>query len=446
MNPPGEQLVRDYLNRLAVAARGRLGHRDRQGLLERTRAHIEVECGGLRDASAEQVRRALAAMGEPIALVEKERARIAADKSRTDAGIGGLFAGRKHSVVRQVWPAPDVAATAEAGGHANGRAAADDAQAALGRLQVPGQRTVMDGAPTQPAVSVPEVTGVPAGSELSALPAGSANPSWPHESNGNARGPGQPDQQDGARPAGGPGPDGSTGRRGILPRAPLPRRAPSGRTGAGTRRPALPPGRPVKRDPDQDASCAADAGPAGTGDDGGQPDEPASGIEFDASAADSVEEYEPGELARLAGRLGVLARALAGWLGRLGTELVAVMVRDPLEAIAVALLGLGGAIYPPIWLIGVPVAMSSRKWDHRDKWLGLAVPVFLVIFAAMLVVVLGGQRQTIGQYTMEFWVAAGRLSRLVAVLGAGYLLSRAIKYQGTRIKREPNWTQRGRSK
>jgi len=207
----------------------------------------------------------------------------------------------------------------------------------------------------------------------------------------------------------------------------------------------LPPGRSAKPGPDQGASSASEADGARAGDNEDGPDEPASGIEFDFSAADHVEQYEPGAAARLAGRLGVLGRALAASLGRLGTELVAVMVRDRLEAIAVALLGLGGAIYPPIWLIGVVVAVGSRKWDHRDKWLGLALPVFVVIFAAMLVVVLGGQRQTIGQYTMEFWLAAGRLSRLVAVLSAGYLLTRAVKYQGKRVRRQPPWTQRGKA-
>jgi len=444
MNPPGEQLVRDYLNRLAVAARGRLGHADRQGLLERTRAHIEVECGGLRDASAEQVRRALAAMGEPIALVEKERARIAADKASADAGISGLFGGRKSSVVRQLWPAQEATATADAGGHANGRVAAADAQAAFG-LQVPGQRPAKDSTSAEPVVSVPQVSGVPIGSEALAVTAGSAIPASPHESCGAAHAADQPDQEDGSESAGGTEADGSTGRRRMWPRSPLPRRPPAERTGQGTKRSALPPGRSAKPGPDQGASSASEADPARAGDDGDRPDEPASGIELDFSAADHVEEHELGMLARLAGLLGVLGRAAASWLGRLGTELVAVIARDRLEAIAVALLGFGGAIYPPIWLIGVVVAVLSRKWDHRDKWLGLALPVFVVIFAAMLVVVLGGQRQTIGQYTTEFWLAAGRLSRFVAVLSAGYLLSRAVKYQGTRIKREPPWTQRGKA-
>ena len=442
MNPPGEQLVRDYLNRLAVAARGRLGHRDRQGLLERTRAHIEVECGGLRDASAEQVRRALAAMGEPIALVEKERARIASSKASTDSGIGGLFSGRKSSVVRQLWPAQDAAATGDAGGHANGRVEAQGGQAAFG-LQVPGQRQAPDSRLAEPVVSSREISGVPIGSDAPAERSGSAVPAWPNESNGTAHPAGPPEQDDGAEPASGAEADGPPVSRRIWPRVRRSRRAPTERTG-GTKRSALRPRWSANRGPDRDASSASAADPAGAGHDDGA-EEPAHGIELDSAAAGPLEEYEPGALAALAGQLGALGRALAGSLGRLGTELAAVLVRDRLEAIAVGLLGLGGAIYPPIWLIGVAVAVWSRKWDHRDKWLGLALPVFLVIFAAMLVVVLGGQRQTIGQYTMEFWVAAGRLSRLFAVLSAGYLLGRAVKYQGTRIKRQPPWTQQGGS-
>jgi hypothetical protein len=189
--------------------------------------------------------------------------------------------------------------------------------------------------------------------------------------------------------------------------------------------------------PAPDAGHSEDAGP----------DEPGSGIDLDVSAVEPFEEYDDGGWrARLGGGLSVIGGMLAPRLSRLGTELGTVLVRDRLEAIAIVLLGLGGAIYPPIWVIGAIVALCSRKWDHRDKWLGLALPVFLAVFGAMLVVVLGGDRQSIGQYAMEFWVAASRLSRLAAVLGAGYLLSRAIKYQGKRIRRQPPWTQRGASK
>ncbi len=87
MNPPTEQLIRDYLNRLSVAARGHLGFSERQSLLDRTRARIEAECGGVNGASAVQVRRALAGLGDPIALVELELG---------DAGGQSIQAGGQH--------------------------------------------------------------------------------------------------------------------------------------------------------------------------------------------------------------------------------------------------------------------------------------------------------------------------------------------------------------
>ena len=468
MNPPSEQVVRDYLNRLSVAARGRLGFKDRQGLLERTRARIEVESGGLRDATAEQVRRALAALGDPIALVEKERARIAATVARKDevrkdavrdAGIGGLFGGRKNGTVRhggkvgpvQGVPAPAAAttdaatpdaATPGAAAHANGKVSAGEAGTA-GSGAAAGSDVAVSSAGL---IGSGSLVGSRAVEQPEQVPVSSAVAAWPKESDGAARRGGQPGQEGGPMAQGSPEADGSPARGEVSPRAPLPRRAPSAHGAGGANRPPLPPGRSGRRGPDNDSSPVP-APDAAHADDDSPPDQPGSGIDFDALAMEAYEEYDDGGWpARFGGGLSVLGGMLAAWLSRLGTELVTVLVRDRLEAIAVVLLGLGGAIYPPIWIIGVIIALCSRKWDHRDKWLGLALPFFLVIFGAMLVVVLGGERQSIGQYTMEFWVAAGRLSRLAAVLGAGYLLSRAIKYQGKRIRRQPPWTQRGRSK
>jgi hypothetical protein len=125
-------------------------------------------------------------------------------------------------------------------------------------------------------------------------------------------------------------------------------------------------------------------------------------------------------------------------ISRLGSGLVALALRDKLETIALVLLAIGGAVYPPIWLVGTLIAISSKKWDLRDKWLGLAVPVLLVIFGSVLVMVLGGQRPSIGSYAFEAWLAAGRLSRIAAVLGAGYLLGRV--YRGRREPKRPPWS------
>jgi len=74
MRPPAEQLIRDYLNRLSVAARTRLQSDDRRAFLARTREHIERQSGGRDTADPATVLRALNDLGEPEAVVEREHA------------------------------------------------------------------------------------------------------------------------------------------------------------------------------------------------------------------------------------------------------------------------------------------------------------------------------------------------------------------------------------
>ncbi len=85
------------------------------------------------------------------------------------------------------------------------------------------------------------------------------------------------------------------------------------------------------------------------------------------------------------------------------------------------LLGLGGLIFPPIWLIGVLVALASKCWDIRDKWAGLAGPVVLVVIGTWVLVTIGGRHPTFAAYLMNAWLIGGRLSRIAALLGAAYL-------------------------
>jgi len=103
--------------------------------------------------------------------------------------------------------------------------------------------------------------------------------------------------------------------------------------------------------------------------------------------------------------------------------------------IALGLIGFGGAAFPPLWLIGAAIAIPSRAWDLRDKWIGLAVPVLLVIVGAAAAVILGGTKNTLGPYVFEAWLMAGRVSRGAAILSAGYLLWRL--YRGPRAPRLP---------
>jgi hypothetical protein len=74
MMPSSDPLVRDYLNRLSAAARGKLEFRDRQALLDRMRMRIDIECGGPGTASKAQIWKVLARLGDPGALVQIEPA------------------------------------------------------------------------------------------------------------------------------------------------------------------------------------------------------------------------------------------------------------------------------------------------------------------------------------------------------------------------------------
>jgi hypothetical protein len=139
-------------------------------------------------------------------------------------------------------------------------------------------------------------------------------------------------------------------------------------------------------------------------------------------------------------RLPVIGAAVGERLRRIGAALLVIVVRDRLEALAIVLLGLGGAIYQPIWLIGAVMTMASKKWDLRDKWLGLALPVLAVLIGTALEITLGSPLSGYRPYLVEAWVAAGRLSRVAAVISALFLLWRVHKYQGSPTRRLPSWS------
>jgi uncharacterized small protein (DUF1192 family) len=94
MEPTAEQLIRDYLNRLSVAARTRLRSDDRRAFLARTREFLErrsAEPGADDDGG---VLDALATLGEPVAAVENEYARLAAERRKRAATRSGLWRPR----------------------------------------------------------------------------------------------------------------------------------------------------------------------------------------------------------------------------------------------------------------------------------------------------------------------------------------------------------------
>jgi hypothetical protein len=466
MNPPSEQLIRDYLNRLSVAAKTRLEPRDRQALLDDTRARIETETG-MSKATAAQVRRILAALGDPITVAENERARIAAPR---DPAAGSRATGS----IRQIWPPPGVLgvgylpALPPAPRQPLPPATMLPLPPATPNLPVAASGAASPNNRSSGSESVPPA---PSGLSRLAEPANSADPSGPAGASGRGGPPGSGSRSPRA-PRGLPSQRAPRGLpapgvpRGVPPPRESPAPSNSPPAAPGNSPPASPPPAPGNSPPaspppasfqpgnspapgNSDAPSGEPASPAGQPDPdkagqkatpgqdgtghGRLDDEDEPGVEPNIELMEPVvyEEAGPSWLSQRAG-------AAAGWLARFGSALIAVAARDPLEMIAVLTLGIGAAIYPPIWLVGALTTVMSRNWDLRDKWFGLGMPVLVVIFGTTLTIVLGGQHASFGSYALEAWLAAGRLSRIAAVLSAIYLLWRV--YKGPREPKRPPWS------
>jgi hypothetical protein len=107
MRPPAEQLIRDYLNRLSVAARNRLLPEDRRAFLVRTNDYIERQSGVRGTADPAEVMRILSGIGEPEAVVERERARIEARRSEREAAARRAVLWKPRRQEQPPAPEPD---------------------------------------------------------------------------------------------------------------------------------------------------------------------------------------------------------------------------------------------------------------------------------------------------------------------------------------------------
>jgi len=110
---------------------------------------------------------------------------------------------------------------------------------------------------------------------------------------------------------------------------------------------------------------------------------------------------------------------------------------NPLEAIAVVVLILGVLIFPPLWLIGVFIALLSRLWNPLDKMIGLAGPVLLSIIGTGVGLIVGETRHSPTEYFKEGLALSTDLLRTGAILGAIYLAWRVTK--GRRQESTPPW-------
>jgi hypothetical protein len=433
MAPPtaSEQLIRDYLNRLSVAARD-LAPDDRRALLERTRSLIDQKADLARRPSTMDVGRVLSRLGDPARLAEQERRRLAAQggspRSATPAASAtrarqrflARALSREHGRLRgpsfgwQVQPdsrtgAPVAPSNGVAGIHqpeAPAESDRRDAAADVGPAAVPTARAEPSPAALAPHAPSPSrsAAAVSAGPAAADGPAGSDGPlsaNSPLSANGTAND---------SAPA--------SGAESPRPERPFaaPQRA-SADAGAGEQ--------PAEAAPMTAGTQAGSRGtvpPAGASAGGrtGSAEEGATGADGMATGAGS----DPAEAPAVGGRWRHPRTAvLRGPVRRQFSSLWAWARKRPLEAAAIALMGIGGPIFPPVFLIGATLALASELWDGRDKWVGLALPIVLTVIGLAVGVAAGGR----AHWMHESWVYLDVVSRVAPALGAGYLAWRCVR-------------------
>src|ERR1700721_2117274 len=105
--PSGQQMIREYLGRVSVAATKVLPKGDRLLFVGRTRAAIEAQVGPVASADGDTVRNALLALGEPEALAKRERERLYSARRRGAAAAPpALWKPAKQSRRSAVPPPP----------------------------------------------------------------------------------------------------------------------------------------------------------------------------------------------------------------------------------------------------------------------------------------------------------------------------------------------------
>jgi hypothetical protein len=389
-NLSGEQLVTDYMTRVAQAAR-LLPKGARMAFVGRTRALVEREVGppGTRTDPG-HVSAVLERLGKPEDLVVVERTRI-------DQGWVKSRAASKEE---------GEAAAAALTGPRMSRPLTARRQPLTARPAPPGQ---------DQTITAPDGTVIGAGPPPGTGPRRSMLRPGPRNT--------------GARPAGQRGAGPRTGTQSSGPRTAGPRRLQS----AGA------PGTAPQGTAPQGTAPQGTA-PQGTAPQGTAPQGTAPRGTAPRGAAQRAA-GEP-EVTGHASTIGRLIGQIPGKRPGSGTETFSSsagqLARDNVrETVAILLLGLGGLILPfPFWPLGAIVAMFSRIWDIKDKSLAVAGPLLVTLLASTIVAVfVGGSGNVIVAYFHAVHVSFGLLVRVGSVITAAYLAWRVSK--GPRVKAPP---------
>ena len=424
--PSAQQMIRDYLGRVSVAATRVLPKGDRLLFVGRTRAAIEAQVGPLASADADDVLSALATLGDPEDLAKRERERLYSARRRGAAAAPpalwkpakaprrgaarrppadgrGPVPGQAHKP--RPWPhrgpaGPDVPKPAGPAGNAS----PPDAVPVVPRQADSPEATAPPG--VRPADPAERVTQEPVPEEL--VP-GVRPAEW------------VPEEPVPEEPV-----TGGLVTEGTVTEEPVTEEPVTGELAAEG--PVT--GEPV--DDELEPRAPEEAGPEPGNTPPGwmrpRPAAPPPGETGPQSIVPGMEETA-GTEEPPAGRRRPPPAVLA--------EAWALARKHPLEAVSVILLGVGGLILPfPFWLIGGLVALRSRRWDARDKWIALAGPL-LVTFAVLLI----RAGTSPGNFFSAFYHASrhdvGLSIRAGCVLCAGYLVWRLRR--GPRARTLPPW-------
>ena len=400
--PSAQQMIREYLGHVSDAATKVLPKGDRLLFVGRTRAAIEAQVGPLASAEADDVLSTLTALGEPEDLAKRERERLYSARRRGAAAAPPTL--WKPSKESRRGPAPAPAAARRAGPAEARKPRAWPHRGLTGPDEPKPAESGTPAPQPEPAPAVPRQADSP---EATAVPAKTPAARTPPVETPAILPPTEESPSVDAPMAGMPTTESPTVA------------VPLGTT----------PG-PGQSGPGQSETVQSETEPAGTPPGWMRPvrPAPASGETEPLSIVPGMGQAGEAEEAPQTRRSSPAAAPLA--------EAWALARKHPLEAVAVVLLGLGGLILPfPFWLIGGLVALRSRRWDARDKWMALAGPP---LFTLAVLLIRAGTSP--GNFFSDFYRArhdVGLSIRAGCVLCASYLVWRLRR--GPRLRTLPPW-------